>query len=190
VLGIDNYAVARTSLPPLSSIHAPGEVVGYQALGLLDRLMRGEAAGNPVVEVPATKLVVRNSTGPRGAADSEIVRALALVRERACDGVGIEEILDDLHVSRSTLERQFLAAVGRTPGQELMRARLDRAKDLLRNTDLPVSRVAEMTGYQRSSNFSDFFRKHTGVSPSDFRDGGVTDTEDGKSSSDAASPVR
>ena len=71
-----------------------------------------------------------------------MVRALTLIRERACDGSGVEEVLDDLTVSRSTLERQFLAAVGRTPGQEMLRVRLQRAKELLRTTALPVSKVA------------------------------------------------
>ncbi len=173
VLGVDNYAAARTCLPPLSSIHSPGEDVGYAAMELLDRLTRGKPAGPPVA-VAATKLVARQSTGAgSGGTESVVVRALALIRERACDGLAIEEILDDLTVSRSTLERQFAAVVGRPPGQELLRVRLARAKELLRTTDLPVSRIAAMTGYERSSSFSEFFRREAGTSPRAYRKGGV-----------------
>lgn len=188
VLGIDNYAAARSSQPPLSSIHAPGQEVGFQAMTLLDRLSHerltltgspAEAKPAPVeppptVVVPAVTLVPRQSTR-NGKADSIIVRAMTLIRERACEGVAIEQILAELLVSRSTLERQFVAHVGRTPGQELLRVRLERAKELLRHTDLPVSRIAEMIGYERSSSFSDFFRKHAGTTPRAYRAGGAPD---------------
>lgn len=178
VLGVDNYSAARSCIPPLSSIHAPGQVVGQQAMALLQRLAAGPAdAAPPAVAVPATVLLSRQSTGA-GQNDGVVVRALTLIRERACDGVPVEAILDDLAVSRSTLERQFLARVGRTPGQELLNARLSRAKELLRGTDLPVSKVAEMTGYERSSSFSDFFRRHAGMTPRAYRAGGVPDDVD------------
>ena len=59
------------------------------------------------------------------------------------------------------------------------RARLARAKELLRNTDLPISRVAAMIGYERSSSFSDFFRKHTGTSPRAYRATGMAGTRTG-----------
>jgi LacI family transcriptional regulator len=173
VLGIDNYSAARSCLPPLSSIHTPGEDVGYQAMVLLDRLMRGQPAGAPLA-VPATKIVARQSTGAgSGGPESVVVRALALIRERACDGIAVEQILDEMTISRSTLERQFAAMVGRTPGQELTRARLARAKELLRTTDLSISRIAQMTGYERSSSFSDFFRRNEGMTPRAYRTSGV-----------------
>ena len=176
ILGIDNYAAARSCLPPLSSIHTPGEDIGYQAMALLDRLMRGEPAGPPLA-IPATKVVARQSAGAgAGGPESAVVRALALIREHACDGIAVEQILDELTISRSTLERQFATMVGRTPGQELTRARMARAKELLRTTDLSISRIAEMTGYERSSSFSDFFRRNEGMTPRSYRATGVQGT--------------
>lgn len=173
VLGIDDYAVARTSLPPLSSIHTPGEDVGYEAMALLGRLMAGGRPGatrGPTrLAVPATTIVARQSTGAAGGRESEVVRALGLIRRRACERIGVEEILDDLTVSRSTLERAFARRFGRTPAQELVRVRMERARQLLRETDLPVSQVAAMTGYERSSSFSEFFRKHAGQTPRAYR---------------------
>ncbi|MDB5321085.1 MAG: xylR [Phycisphaerales bacterium] len=180
VLGIDNYTAARTCVPPLSSIQSPGEEVGYQAMALLDRLTRGKpgdraaAAVEKLVAVPATQVVARQSTGAApGGTHAHVIRALALIRERACDGIAVEAILDDLTISRSTLERQFAAMIGRTPGQELLRVRLARAKELLRHSDLPISKIAAMTGYERSSSFSDFFSRHAGLSPRAYRKGGI-----------------
>src|SRR5258706_2176837 len=179
VLGIDNYTAARTCVPPLSSIQSPGEEVGYQAMALLDRLTRGKpgdraAAADKPVAVPATQVVARQSTGAApGGTHAHVIRALALIRERACDGIAVEAILDDLTTSRSTLERQFAAMIGRTPGQELLRVRLARAKELLRHSDLPILKIAEMTGYERSSSFSDFFSRQPGLAPRAYRKGGI-----------------
>jgi transcriptional regulator GlxA family with amidase domain len=99
-------------------------------------------------------------------------QALRLIRQRACEGATVEQILDSVHVSRKTLERDFLLHLGRTPGQELIRLRIERAKHLLCTTYLPIKRVAFMTGFctnRSATNFSAFFRRETGVSPSAFR---------------------
>jgi LacI family transcriptional regulator len=95
--------------------------------------------------------------------------ALRLIRQRALEGVSVDEIFEALPVSRSTLERQFAAHLGRTPGQEMLRVRLEHAKQVLATTDIPVKNIAGMMGYERPTNFSDFFRKETGVSPRAFR---------------------
>jgi AraC-like DNA-binding protein len=96
-------------------------------------------------------------------------RALQLIALRACDGLTIEDLLAALDVSRSTLERQFILHVGHTPGLELVRVRLDRAKELLAASDLPLKGIAKLTGYRNVPNFCAFFRKQTGMSPLGFR---------------------
>jgi AraC-like DNA-binding protein len=95
--------------------------------------------------------------------------ALRLIQEHAGDGTTINEILQSLRVSRPTLRRHFLEKLGRTPGQELMRLRVERAKDLLTNTDFSIKSIAFMSGYRRVSNFGDFFRRQVGLSPRAFR---------------------
>jgi len=96
-------------------------------------------------------------------------QALQLVQERACQGVTIEEILEVVPVSRKTLERQFLVHLGRTPGQEVARVRLEKAKTLLATSHLPMKNIAQMLGFDKASHFGDFFRHHMRQSPSAFR---------------------
>jgi transcriptional regulator GlxA family with amidase domain len=96
-------------------------------------------------------------------------QALRLIHQHACDGSTIEQILDSVHISRQTLERHFQAHLGRTPGQELVRVRLEHAKTLLAMTHHPVKRIAQMVGFRQAANFSIFFRAQTGLSPTTFR---------------------
>jgi AraC-like DNA-binding protein len=96
-------------------------------------------------------------------------QALRLIHQRACDGSSIEQILDSIHVSRQTLERHFQTHLGCTPGQELVRVRIEQAKALLAMTHHPIKRIARMVGFSTASSFSAFFRHQTGISPTTFR---------------------
>ncbi len=173
VIGSGNSPAARTCLPPLTSIHTPAEEVGYQAMALLDRLMRDGANGMvPAVGVSATRLVVRASTQAMVDNSWHVQHLRHLIHEQACGGVSIEQIVAALPVSRSTLQREFASTFGCTPGEELLRVRLEKAKELLRAGAAPKT-VALAVGYTTASNFIRFFHKQTGVTPEAFRKGSV-----------------
>jgi hypothetical protein len=57
----------------------------------------------------------------------------------------------------------------RTVGEELRQVRLERAKDLLKTTDLPVASVARMLSMNAGSYLNDFFRRWTGTTPLKYR---------------------
>ena len=65
--------------------------------------------------------------------------------------------------------RSFKAVFGVTPHRYLTEARLDRAKDLLRRTDLPVTEICYAVGFESLGSFSALFRRRVGASPSEFR---------------------
>lgn len=71
--------------------------------------------------------------------------------------------------SRYHFIRLFRAAYGQTPGQYLSRRRVERAEELLRTADLSVTEICMLVGFTSLGNFSSSFRKHTGLSPSEYR---------------------
>ncbi len=97
------------------------------------------------------------------------MRAMELLRQHVADRVGLKDILAPLEVSHYILMRLFLDHLGRTPNQELLRLRLEHAKSLLVNTNLPVNKIAQMCGYPRPSNFGDFICRHTSLTPLSYR---------------------
>lgn len=65
--------------------------------------------------------------------------------------------------------RVFKRATGTSPHQFVMKARLDRARDVLSQSTLSIARVAEMTGFASQSHFTRAFRQYFGQTPSDWR---------------------
>ena len=81
----------------------------------------------------------------------------------------IEAMCAQVHYSSPHLHRLCQAKFGRSPVQQLIYLRVQRAKNLLLNTSWPISHIASYVGYPNIFNFSKRFKKSVGVSPSEFR---------------------
>lgn len=81
--------------------------------------------------------------------------------------------LDDLamvaHMSRNHFSRCFKEKVGTTPMQYVRSAKIERAKELLEHTALPIGEIMEEVGFYDAAYFANVFRKITGMSPRIFR---------------------
>ena len=176
VLGVADVAAARECTTPLSSVRLPGEQIGFQAMALLDRLMNGESAPASPIEVPAVEVAVRESTACQVPRDFDFDRAMQMMRERACEGIDVSDILKTLHVSRKTFERRCQDTIGHPPGEEIRRVRQARAEELLATTDLSVTRVGRMVGFPRPSMFARFFKTRSGRTPRAYRRSAVSAT--------------
>jgi LacI family transcriptional regulator len=171
VLGVDNDDVlCELSDPPLSSIMPNSERIGYEAAALLDRMMAGrKPPADPVMVAPAG-VVTRRSTEVLAMDDRHIASAVRFIREHACEGINVSDVLRAVPLSRSALERRFGATLGHSPKEEILRVRLNRAKQPLRETDYPLSLVAEKIGLQHAEYLNVIFKKKTGITPGRFRD--------------------
>ena len=81
----------------------------------------------------------------------------------------LEELAEEYNVSQSFLTHSFKKATGYSLGRYQMLCRLARAKELLRYTQLPVSDICYGCGFTDLSNFSRYFRREEGCSPSEYR---------------------
>lgn len=81
----------------------------------------------------------------------------------------LQQIGQALHVSPYYLAHVFKESSGYSPRQYLLRRRIGEAQNLLISTDLPISRIAEMVGYDTQNYFDQQFSKHTGMPPRKFR---------------------
>jgi len=73
------------------------------------------------------------------------------------------------HVSPAHFSRQFRATFGETPHRYLQRRRVERAMELLRETDRPVTEICLDVGFNSLGTFSRTFREILGESPSSYR---------------------
>lgn len=73
------------------------------------------------------------------------------------------------HLSVSRFQHIFKSCTGRTPVEYINAIRINHAKEHLINTDLSVSAISEAVGFSDQNYFSRIFKKHTGISPNQFR---------------------
>lgn len=81
----------------------------------------------------------------------------------------MEQVAKTVHLSEKYVCKQFKKHYGVPPQQYLLKVRMERAKLLLKTTDLQITEVAKSVGYASPAVFSAAFRKFTRFSPSDFR---------------------
>lgn len=169
ILGVSDTSICRVSDPPLSSIRLPNERQGYEAVALMERLLRGEPWPAEPLRIPVTVLVPRQSTIGEDDLHDSIDEAIRFIAEHACEGIKVTDVLQNLRMSRVTLEKRFQNKLGRAPGEEIRRVRFERAKELLGQTDLSIGRIAGMVGFESVQRFGEFFRRQSRQTPSAFR---------------------
>ena len=170
VIGVDNdRLLCDLANPPLSSVICNTRRTGFEAASLLDRMMAGEHVGPESVLVEPLGVEARQSTDILAIDDPDVAAAVRYIRENAMSGINVGDVLRHVPLSRRILESRFQKILGRTPHQEITRLRIDRVRRLLTETDVPLSRIARLTGFQHDEYLSVAFKKAVGVSPSRFR---------------------
>ncbi|MCU0857021.1 MAG: AraC family transcriptional regulator [Pontiellaceae bacterium] len=109
---------------------------------------------------------------------SETIEARALLRVGRVIGAlendysknwKLDDLLRIAHMSRSNLMRVFRRATGQSPFEYLIRLRIQKSMDMLRNTGLSITEIALETGFNDSNYFSRQFKRITRESPSAYR---------------------
>jgi LacI family transcriptional regulator len=114
-------------------------------------------------------IATRQSTDVLVLEDRNVARAVQYIREHACEGIKVKDVLRAVPQSRTLLESRFKRLLGRTPHEEILRVRLARVKQLLVDTDLPLEEIAERTAFAHVEYLSVAFRREIGLPPSQFR---------------------
>ena len=96
-------------------------------------------------------------------------RAVEALSKDLAAPIRIGALAKEFAVSRDTLLAAVRAVTGSTPSDYLTRCRLDRAKSLLADTDLPIGKIGTCVGYPDPAYFARVFSRHVGLSPGRFR---------------------
>lgn len=90
---------------------------------------------------------------------------LTYIEAHYMDPIRLEDIANSAHISTSECLRCFRTLAESTPMQYVTQTRLAKSTELLRSTDLTVTEIAQMCGYQDPSYFTRMFKKHKGTTP-------------------------
>ncbi len=167
----------RENLSTLRRLILDGDVLEAERFGL--ERMTGEPTSFRSYE-PVADLWIELDHGPaiedyrrrldlRNGIVEVAYRAGAVLVKREVLISAVDDVVEELKISRRRLEQRFQSALGRTPAAEIRRARIERARHLLEATDVPLSQIAFDCGFTDAPRLSKVFRREMRMTPSQYR---------------------
>jgi len=155
----------------------------HVAKSLLHELNEANVVGRLYADSLATglaiQLVRRYSSfrdihvGHGGMAPHKLRKALALIDHHLCDEeegrVALRAVARDVGMSYFHFSRAFKQSMGMTATNYIAERRIERAKKMLEETELPISEIALRSGFSSQSHFTTAFRRLAGATPKAFR---------------------
>ncbi len=170
VLGVDNdELVCNLAEIPLSSVIPNSNGAGYLAAKLLSQMLAGHRVDPTAHLLKPLGIVTRQSSDSLAIDDEEVIRAMQFIREHACSGIKVEDLLRTTTLTRRVLESRFRKHLGHSPHDAIQNVRLRRAEELLTETDLSLATIADRCGFLHTEYFSVVFKRWKGITPSQYR---------------------
>jgi len=170
IVGAGNNLLAVDAMhTPISSVDVNMETIGYRGAELLDELMKRKNAPPDPIRVSPFRLIARKSSDLVAVNHPGLARSLRFMWEHCHEPIGVEDLAKVASMSVRSFHDSFLKNLGRSPGHELHRIRIERAKKLLLDSTEKLDTIAAMCGYQNSNSLWVTFKQSTGLSPKQFQ---------------------
>jgi len=170
ILAAGNEELICENAPvPLSSIDVGHEQLAYQSARLLDDILEGRLPPDPPLVIPNAGIVTRQSTEIIAVSDFQVAKALRFIWMNLDHTLPIQEICAHAGVPQKAMEIRFRNHLGRSIIAEINRARIEKAKSLLRTTDLKAKEIAAACGFTTPNYFNNVFHTATGHAPRKYR---------------------
>ena len=109
------------------------------------------------------------ANGEQSAMDETVAKAIRFIRTQYMNAITLTDVAAHVNMSQFHFSRLFKRGCGCPPHEYLILTRLNRAKHLLKTTDLPIKVIVQKVGYQNVSSFTNAFTDRVGISPTLFR---------------------
>ncbi|SDY23377.1 LacI family transcriptional regulator [Collimonas sp. OK242] len=174
LIGIDNDPLARIlTRVPLSSVIQGTREMGRTAAHLLHQMLHGARLAGARILVPPAGINVLASSRHEALSHPHVMQAMHFIRQYACQGIKTEQVADYVGVSRSSLEWYFRRELGRSVHDEILRFKLDVAKDMLQNKEHQQRSIAEIAvgcGFTSVQYMHAVFKRELGCTPREYQD--------------------
>jgi LacI family transcriptional regulator len=170
LIGMNNSLLAVEAMhTPISSVEPNLELVGYRGAEILNQLMHGKKMPTDPVRIPPLGLMARKSSDLVAINHPGVARSLRFMLDHCHESIGVNDLAKAASMSIRSFHQAFVVNVGRPPGHELQRLRIDRAKKLLADSSDKMEAIAGLCGYQSSNSFWVAFKQATGMSPKQYQ---------------------
>lgn len=170
LLGVDNdELMCSISDPPISSIPLQVEEAGYAMAKLIERqILRADKQVFNLKVMPG-KIIERASTNRYNIMDENVLVVVKFINENYMTELDTGKLLQLVPLSRRNLETKFKAVMGVSIYQYILNCRCEKLANLLIESDMGLAEAAYEAGFNAYGNISRIFKKHKGLTPSEFR---------------------
>ena len=171
ILGVDNdELLCNLGSTPLSSIQVNIEEGGYQTAALIEqRVLHPETPLEDVVLKPL-KIIDRMSTAAFATQDDQIQKAIQFIHRNASKKISVEDVTDEVALSRRLLERRFKKVTDQTIYQYITDVKLKQFAQMLLDIDAQLIDIALSLGESDTKSISRRFKQLYGCSPIQWRE--------------------
>ena len=165
-----------SSAPLLSRAAIEGGLPAEESLNLSDKyIQHAESYNNPEqvmnlqyhMVIDYTTLVNEIRQGDRY--DKFMRSVTGYIREHLTEEFSVDQMAQDLFLSRSYLSTKFKKETGMTLSQYIQEQKIEKAKSLLKTTDRSILEIATYLGFSSQGYFQNVFKKLTGMTPKEYR---------------------
>lgn len=182
LIGMNDSLLAVEAMhTPISSVEPNLELVGYRGAELLDQLMRGKKVPADPVRITPLGMIARKSSDLVAINHPGVASSLRFMWDHCHEPIGVNELAKAASMSLRSFHEAFVENVGRPPGHELHRIRIERAKKLLADSSEKMDAIAKLCGYQSGNSFWVSFKQATGMSPQNYQKATQPPRRDGQS---------
>ena len=132
--------------------------------------LRMAAQATEVLAIVRSRVMTFHASGREAA--RKVQQARYHLLQHSNDEIDIRDLAKQLGLSYSRFRSLFKEHTGAAPHQYLLSIRMNKARELLRHSELTVGEIADRTGFASAYYFSRLFKTKVGCSPSDYRGGG------------------
>ncbi len=129
----------------------------------------GRLQSTLLVQQILLQLLEEATLPPRTHFDTLVEEMVAAIRKEPGHWWSVDDMAAQVHLSRSQFTRRFRNATGTAPNEFIIRARLERARQLIEETDMSLAQISNVLGYSDVFFFSRQFKQHWGRPPGEWR---------------------
>ena len=171
VVSVDNdEQICLMMDPPLTSIATDWEKGGYLAGEILERQMLNPNVRGLEASFGELGIMRRSSSSLHANhVDARVAEASIYIREHACEGIGVEDVVRQMGCSRRLAELRYLEATGHSIFSEIREAQFARALILLSRRDIQLKAIADRCGWKSSMALRTYFEKRMRMTMREWR---------------------
>ena len=169
VVSVDNIVpICQNVTPNLTSVIVNFAKAGENAIELLRRRIQYPQSPVKTLTYGIIGIAKRASTS-RPYTDRRVSNAVEFIANNACSRISSKDVTDCMGCSRRLAEKLFRQHTGISILQAIQTARIDTAKNLLKNGSMAIDDIPSFCGYDSTAFFKTVFRRETGMSMREWR---------------------